>query len=282
MKNITVVKIAYTLCTVLSLLICIFIMQNQSAIREYTILKDNGNKILDFISDMKLQEKRFLLHHHEVLGEVTKNIDRLKKTFTSYEKSLSSNKSVEFYDFTKLEDALNIYGRLFDLLLLNHNSIDKNLFEIKNLEEDILAVIFSMMTPERGIIALQEVRIHEKDFLFYNIYHLSSDERSLQDKRREAVSNLLVWSNRDKRIEKLINKDDQLFSAIIKNYKTQDDTLVAMKRELQKIRRIADVIIERCDKKLKVSLRRSSFLIVILLFMWLTSGAAILITRFRS
>ena len=51
---------------------------------------------------------------------------------------------------------------LLDQLVLYHEAIDKNIAEIRDLEKDILAVIYSKMNPERGIIALQEVRIHEK------------------------------------------------------------------------------------------------------------------------
>ena len=137
------------------------------------------------------------------------------------------------------------------------------------------------MNPERGIIGLQEVRIHEKGYLLYRNHPEPPDERSFQDKRKEAVANLLVWAHDDKRIEELMGKDDELFGEILSNYESQDNTILSLKRESRRIQDIGERLFEEGNKGLRITQRRCAFLSVTLLVMWMIVGIAIVSTRLR-
>jgi hypothetical protein len=178
------------------------------------------------------------------------------------------------------EEAMNLYERLFDQFVLYRKAVEKNIAEIRDLEKRILAVIYSKMNPERGIIGLQEVRIHEKGYLLYRNHPKPPDERSFQDKRKEAVANILVWANKDKRIEELLQKDDKLFSEIMSNYESQDNTIIALKRESARIRDVGERFFEEGNRRLNIAQRRCAFLSVTLLVMWMIIGIAVVFTRF--
>jgi hypothetical protein len=177
---------------------------------------------------------------------------------------------------------MNLYERLFDQFVIYHEAVEKNIAAIRDLEKRILAVIYSKMNPERGIIGLQEIRIHEKGYLLYRNYPEPLEERSFQDMRKEAVSNFLVWSHKDKRIEELMEKDNQLFNEIINNYESQDHTLLALQRESGKMRDICENFLEEGKKRLYITYRRCTFLSIILLIMWLFMAIAIVSTRLYS
>ena len=134
---------------------------------------------------------------------------------------------------------------LLDQLVLYHEAIDKNIAEIRDLEKDILAVIYSKMNPERGIIALQEVRIHEKGYIIYRSHPKPPDEIPFEDKRKEAVTNFLIWAHEDKRIGELMDEDNQLFNKIMKNYEYRDNTLHALKMEGKKVKDMAEKFLEK-------------------------------------
>jgi len=228
---------------------------------------------------MELKENSYLLYHRkDAVDDLKDKISKLRKLLSTYEKSTFAEKQAEFFRLADWEEAINLYDRLFDQFVLYHQAVEKNIAEIRNLEKSILAVIFSKMNPERGIIALQEIRIHEKGYLLYRNYPEPPDERSFQDKRKEAVSNLLMWAQKDKRIEELMDKDNQLFSEIINNYESQDNTLLALKREGGKIRNIAEKFLEEGNKRLYITFRRCTFLCTVLLIMWLITATAIVAT----
>ncbi len=281
MKNITVVKTAFSICILLSLLIGVFLLLNVKAIPKYTRLIDNGKQILESVLEIQLQEKNYLLHQQEdVLDHIKERMGKLRKVLSFYEKSTFSEKQAEFFEFAVWEEAMNLYELLFDQLVLYHEAVEKNIAEIRELEKDILAVIYSKMNPERGIIALQEIRIHEKGYLIYRNYPNPPDERSFEDKRKEAVSHLRVWAQKDKRIEELMDKDNRLFDEIKNNYESQDNTIHALKRESGKIRNMAENFLEEGGKRLYIIYRRCAFLSIILLVTWLIAAVPIAATRF--
>ena len=227
-------------------------------------------------------EKDYLQYHREdVLENVKEKIEKLRELLSYYEKDRFTGKHSDFLEFDVWEEALNLYDRLFDQSVLYHNAVEKSIAEIRALEQSILAVIYSKMNPERGIIALQEIRIHEKGYLLYRNYPNPPDERTFEDKRKEAVNNLLVWAHGDKRIEELMNKDNQLFGEIINNYEGQDSTLLALGRESVRMKDVGEKLFEESNKRLNLAHRRSTFLSTTLLVMWVIVALSIVGTRFR-
>lgn len=281
-KGHQVVKVAFSICTALSLLIGAFLLFNIKAIPKYTSLNKAGKEMLEIVIDMQLEEENYLVYNQEdAFHNVKDEINKLRKLLSSYEKSLSDGNKAKFFDFAAWDEAINLYERLFDQFILYHKAIEKHTIELRTLEKSILAVIYSKMNPERGIIALQEIRIHEKGYFLYRNYPKQPDERSFQDKRKEAVSNLLMWAQHDKRIDELMEKDDKLFKTILNNYQNQDATFPALKKENRKIRNAARTLFEEGNKRLYLIYHRCVFLSITLLLIWLIVGTAIVVTRLR-
>lgn len=283
MKQAGVVIIAFSVCIALSLLIGAFLLLNVKAIPQYIHMMDTGKQILETVLEMQLEERNYLLQQQkDALDNVRDKMADLRKLHSSLEKSKIAENRAEFFKLADWEKAMNLYERLFDQFVMYHEAVEKNIAAIRDLEKSILAVIYSKMNPERGIIGLQEIRIHEKGYLLYRNYPEPLEERSFQDMRKEAVSNLLIWAHKDKRIEELMEKDNQLFNEIMNNYESQDDTRLALKRESGKMRNICEKFLEEGKKRLSITYRRCTFLSVILLIIWLFMAIAIVSTRFRS
>jgi hypothetical protein len=282
MKQTRVVTAAFSVCIALSFLIGTLLLLNVKDSPKYARMIDTGKQILELILEMQLEEKNYLLYHKkDVLDNVKDEIGKLRDSLSFFEKSRFAEKRAELFKLADWEEAVNLYERLFDQFVLYHEAIEKNIAEIRNLEKSILAVIYSKMNPERGIIGLQEVRIHEKGYLLYRDYPEPLEKRSFQDMRKEAVSNLLVWARQDKRIEELMEKDNELFNKITKNYESQDHTLLALKRESGKIKDMCERFLKEGKKGLYITYRRCMFLTITLLIMWLLMAIAIVSTRFR-
>jgi hypothetical protein len=280
MKHTKVVITAFCICIVLSLLIGTLLVLQVKAIPKYTRMVDTGKQLIESVMEMESQEQAYLLRYHEdVLDNVRDTIDKLRKLQSSYEEAGLTRERTEFLEFGVWEEAMNLYERLFDQFVLYRKAVEMNIAEIRNLEKSILAVIYSKMNPERGIIGLQEVRIHEKGYLLYRNHPKPPDERSFQDQRKEAVANILVWADEDKRIEELMEKDDELFSEIMSNYESQDNTIVALKRESARIKDVGERFFEEGNKRLNIAQRRCAFLSVTLLVMWMIVGIAVVFTR---
>ena len=281
MKHTKVVITAFCICIVLSLLIGTLLVLQVKAIPKYTRMIDTGKQLIESVMEMESQEQAYLLRYHkDVLDNIRDTIDKLRKLQSSYEEAGLTRERTEFLEFGVWEEAMNLYERLFDQFVLYRKAVEKNIAEIRDLEKRILAVIYSKMNPERGIIGLQEVRIHEKGYLLYRNHPKPPDERSFQDKRKEAVANILVWANEDKRIEELMKKDDELFSEIMSNYESQDNTIIALKREGARIKDVGEKFFEEGNKRLNIAQRRCAFLSVTLLVMWMIVGIAVVATRF--
>lgn len=282
MKPTKVVIAAFTICTVLSIVIGTFLQSLARTIPKHTRLIHAGEEIRRSVIEMQLLEQAYLLHHQEdVLELVADKIDNVRKILSFYEKSRLGEEKEEFFEFAAWEEAMNLYERLFDQFTLYHQAVEKSIAEIRELEKSILAVIYSKMNPERGIIGLQEIRIHEKGYLVYRNHPKPPGERSFEEMRKEAVANLVVWAHEDKRIEELMDKDDQLFNEILTNYESQDTALVALKRESGRIKAIGETFSEEGNNRLRVTYRRCAFLCTTLLVMWVIVALAILTTRFR-
>lgn len=281
MKKPSFVKTAFLTSIGLSLLFGTLLFLNARSIPKYMGLMETGKHILKSVLEMQLQEQNYLLHHQEdALENVRDKIGRLRKLVAQHEKSSFSRKEAKLFEFGTLEEAINLCERLFDQLVLYDKAAEKNIFEIRELEKSILAVIFSKMNPERGIIALQEIRIHEKAYLLFRDRPAPVEARSFRDMRKGAVANLLMWAQKDKRIEELMAQDDQMFGEIINNYEGLDHALLAIKREREKIKDIADKFLEEGHQRLDAVNRRSVFLSTMLLIMWLITGAVVITTRF--
>ena len=281
MKQTRAVTTAFSVCIALSFLIGMPLLLNVKDSPKYTRMIDTGKQILGLVLEMQLQEKEYLYHQKDALDDVKDKIGKLRDLLSFYEKSRFAEKRPEFFKLADWEEAMNLYERLFDQFVLYHQAIVKNIAEIRELEKSILAVIYSKMNPERGIIGLQEIRIHEKGYLLYRNYPKPLEKRSFQDMRKEAVSNLLVWAHQDKRIEELMGKDNQLFDKIINNYERQDHTLLALKKESGKIKNISERFLEEGKKRLYINYRRCMFLTIILLIIWLIVAIAIVSAQFR-
>ena len=282
MKHARVVITAFCISIGLSLIIGTLILFNTRAVEKSTRMSDNGKEILASFLALDAKEKAFLLYPQEDISEeVKKTIGRLRKLLAFYEKERLSEKSEDFREFDAWEETLNLYERLFDQFVLYRKAVEKSIADIRALEKSILAVIYSKMNPERGIIALQEVRIHEKGYLLYRNYPEPPDERSFEDMRKEAVNNLLIWAQEDKRIEELMDQDNKLFSAIIQNFEGQDDTLLALRRESRKMQGLGAKLFEEGNDRLQTAHRRLSFLSMTLLVMWAIVAFVIVVTRFR-
>jgi hypothetical protein len=281
-KGRRVVKVAFSICTALSLLIGTLLLFNVKTIPKYTSLNKAGKQILESVIEIQLEEENYLLYNQEdAFDNVKDEINELRKLVSSYEKSMPAEKEAKLFDFAAWDEAISLYERLFDQFNLYHKAVEKHIIELRTLEKSILAIIFSKMNPERGIIALQEIRIHEKGYFLYRNYPKTPDKRSFQDKRKEAVSNLLMWAQHDKRIEELMEKDDKLFKTILNCYKSQDAIFPALKKEGGKIRNVAEKFFEEGNQKLYLISHRCVFLSTTLLLMWLIMAIAIAVTRFR-
>jgi hypothetical protein len=90
-----------------------------------------------------------------------------------------------------------------------------------------------------------------------------------------------MWARNDKRIEELMEKDNQLFTEILNNYESQDDTLLALKREGEKIKNMCERFLEEGNTRLHIAYRRCLFLSKTLLIMWAVTAIAIIYSRFR-
>lgn len=282
MKHAKVVTTAFSICVALSFLIGIPLLLQVKAISNHTRAIETGERIIESVLEMESQEQAYLLYHHEdVLEEVKDRISGLRKLQSSYEKAELTKGRIGRVEFAVWEEATNLYERLFDQFVLYRKAVEKNIVEIRDLEKSILAVIYSKMNPERGVIGLQEIRIHEKGYFLYRNYPEPPDEYPFQDKRREAVANLLVWAHEDKRIEELMQKDDELFNEIIANYEMQDNTLAALKKESAKIRNIGQTFLQEGTEGLYMIHRRCVFLSTILLIVWVIMAIAIVSTLFR-
>ena len=282
MKHTGVVTTAFSICIALSFLAGIVLLSNVRVVPKYTRMIDTGKEIVASVLDMQLQEKNYLLYHREdALDRVKDEMDKLRKLHSFYEKPAISEKESAVLELDVWEEAMNLYERLFDQFVLYRKAVEKSVADIRELEKSILAVIYSKMNPERGIIALQEVRIHEKGYMLYRNYPEPPDERPFFDKRKGAVSNLLVWAREDKRIEELMEQDNKLFDEIINNYEWQDNTILALRKESEKIKNTGEKFLEEGNKRLQISYRRGTYLSITLLIMWLIMAVAIAGTRFR-
>jgi hypothetical protein len=281
MKLTKVVIAAFSICIALSLVIGSFLFFQVKSIPHHCRMIRTGEAIQRSILDMQLQKQVYLLQHHEDATEdVRDSMADLRKTLSFYEKERGGGKQDEFFELAAWEEAMNLYERLFDQFVLYHSAVEKNIAEIRDLEKRILAVIYSKMNAERGIIALQEIRIHEKGYLLYRERPEQPDERSFQDKRKEAVTNLLLWAHEDKRIEELMEKDNRLFNEILANYESQDNTLAALDREGGKIEAIGDKFLEEGNKRIGITYQRCMFLSTTLLIMWAVVCLALFGSRF--
>jgi hypothetical protein len=283
MKQTGVVIIAFSFCIALSLFIGSFLLLNVKAIPEHIHMMDTAREALESLLEMQLGEQNYLTHHQkDALDDVKDKMADLRKLHASLEESKIAQKRAEFFELADWEKAMNLYDRLFDQFVMYHEAVEKNIAAIRDLEKSILAVIYSKMNPERGIIGLQEIRIHEKGYMLYRNYPEPLEERSFPEMRKEAVSNFLMWSQKDKRIEELMEKDDHLFNEIMNNYESQDHTLLAVEGESGKIRNICEKFLEEAEKRLHITYRRCMLLSVTLLIMWLCMAIAIVSTMFRS
>jgi hypothetical protein len=281
MKNTKIVKAAFSTCILFSLLIGAVLLFNIKAIPDFIRLINSGEQIRCLVSESKLQKKNYLLYHqHDVIDSVKDNIGDIREILTSYEKSDFVKKLSILSEFAAWEEAVNLYERLFDQIVVYYEAIDNYIFKIRDLEKNILAVIYSKMNPERGIIALQEIRLNEKGFILYRHYHKLESAFSFEEKRKEAVKNLLIWAQDDKRIEELIDRDNYLFDEIISNLEGQENTRVKLKKEVEKIENMADRFIEEGNEKLNIIYRRCDFLCIILLIMWLVTAIPVAAVRF--
>lgn len=281
MKNTTVVKATFSTCILFSLLVGAVFLFNIKAIPNYIHLINSGKETIDLVSELKLQERDYLLYHNnKVLSSVKDNVGAIREILSSIEKSDFVKKVSILSEFATWEEAINLYERLFDQIILYHEAIDGYIFKIRDLEKNILAVIYSKMNPERGIIALQEIRLNEKGFILYRHYHELESLFSFEEKRNEAVKNLLIWAQNDKRIEESIEKDNYLFDEIISNFKGQENTRIKLKKEIGKIENMAERFIEEGNEKLNTIYRRCEFLCIILLIMWLVTAIPVAAVRF--
>ena len=282
MKQTKVVITAFSVCIALSLLAGTILLLNVKDFPNYTHMLNTGKQGLESLLEMQLQERSYLLYHQQdALGNVKEKINKLRKLFSFYEKSRLDEDEAGLLELAGWEEAINLYERLFDQFVLYHEAVEKNISAIRDLEKRILAVIYSRMNPERGIIGLQEIRIHEKGYLLFRHRPELPGERSFEDKRKEAVSNLLMWARNDKRIGELMEQDNQLFIEILNNYESQDDTLLALKREGEKIKNMCERFLEEANTRLHIAYNRCLFLSKTLLIMWAITAIAIIYSRFR-
>jgi hypothetical protein len=281
-KKHQVLKLVFSVCTAFSLLIGTIALFDLRAMPKYISLNKAGKEILETVIDIQLHEQNYLIYNQEdSLHDAKDKISKIKKALFSYEKSIPDGDKESLVDLNEWDETINLYDRLFDQFNLYHSAIEKHIVELRTLEKSILAVIYSKMNPERGIIALQEIRIYEKGYFLYRNYPKQLQEYGFQDKRKEAVSNLLMWSQHDQRIDELMKKDDKLFKTILNCYNNKDNIFPLIKKESEKIRSFAGKLIEEGNTGISLIYHRCAFLSIILLLMWLTVAIGIIITRFR-
>ena len=86
---------------------------------------------------------------------------------------------------------------------------------------------------------------------------------------------------RNTRIQELMTKDNALFEQIRENRGHQDNTLLSLRREREKVAGLATAFMEEERKGLEVASRRARFLCIMVLIIWGAAGLTGMISRFR-
>ena len=279
-RKIGLAKLAFITSVCLSLVMCAFLFLNLKSLPQQTESMKVGRDVLNCVSALQGYEQAYMLHRKDrTLEDVREAIEKLRKPSAQYE-GLSSLGNRKGFWGADIFETMDIYERLFDQLLMYHKAAEKKLSEVQELEEELLAIIYSKMNPERGIIALQEIRIAEKEYLLMQNRLENPEDSHFQKKRKTSVANLLMWAQKDKRIEELMEKDTELFNQTIKNLHNENNTLLALQKEREKIQTLTKRFMDKEKRSLNIASRRSRFLCLMLAIMWLVTGLAVVVGRF--
>jgi len=262
---------AFSVCIGFSILLASIAYLTLRDIKKDIEIQKVANNMVKTAFKINIDEREYRLNPYEK-NKIKEHLKELKKLVSSCEEMCD----VKRINFLKLHGSIDLYEKLFEQLKFYRETNEKIIEELRKLERIIQGTIFSKPNPERGTIALLEIRLQEKSYLLFRNKPLLFFERPYLEKRKIAVRNLRIWAEGDKRINELIDKDSKLFEDILSNYEQMDKTLELMKKEVRKIEEAINCIYKATQHKIDFAYKKFQILLITLLVL-LISGVIELI-----
>jgi len=221
---------------------------------------------------INIDEREYRLNPYKK-NEIKKHLKELKKLVSSCEEMCD----VKRINFSKLYGSIDLYEKLFEQLKFYRETNEKIIEKLRKLERMIQATIFSKPNPERGTVALQEIRLQEKAYILFREKPLFFSERPHLEKRKIAVRNLRIWAEGDKRINELIDKDSKLFEDILSNYEQMDKTLELMRKEVRQIEGLIQDIYKATQHKIDFAYKKFQILLLTIVVLLILAGIELVV-----
>ena len=221
---------------------------------------------------INIDEREYRLNPYKK-NEIKKHLKELKKLVSSCEEMCD----VKRINFSKLYGSIDLYEKLFEQLKFYRETNEKIIEKLRKLERMIQATIFSKPNPERGTVALQEIRLQEKAYILFREKPLFFSERPHLEKRKIAVRNLRIWAEGDKRINELIDKDSKLFEDILSNYEQMDKTLELMRKEVRQIEGLIQGIYKATQHKIDFAYKKFQILLLTIVVLLILAGIELVV-----
>jgi len=221
---------------------------------------------------INIDEREYRLNPYKK-NEIKKHLKELKKLVSSCEEMCDVKK----INFSKLHGSIDLYEKLFEQLKFYRETNEKIIEKLRKLERMIQATIFSKPNPERGTVALQEIRLQEKAYILFREKPLFFSERPHLEKRKIAVRNLRIWAEGDKRINELIDKDSKLFEDIVSNYEQMDKTLELMRKEVRRIEGLILGIYKATQHKIDFAYKKFQILLITIVVLLVLAGIELVV-----
>ena len=221
---------------------------------------------------INIDEREYRLNPYKK-NEIKRHLKELKKLISSCEEMCD----VKRINFSKLHGSIDLYEKLFEQLKFYRETNEKIIEKLRKLERMIQATIFSKPNPERGTVALQEIRLQEKAYILFREKPLFFSERPHLEKRKIAVRNLRIWAEGDKRINELIDKDSKLFEDIVSNYEQMDKTLELMRKEVRRIEGLILGIYKATQHKIDFAYKKFQILLLTIVVLLILAGIELVV-----
>jgi len=263
---------AFSICIAFSILLASIAYLTLKDIKKDIEIQKVANSIVKTAFKINIDEREYRLNPYKK-NEIKEHLKELKKLVSSCEEMCDLKK----INFSKLHGSIDLYEKLFEQLKFYRETNEKIVEELRKLERIIQATIFSKPNPERGTIALQEIRLQEKSYLLFREKPFVFPERPYLEKRKIAVINLLIWAEGDKRINELIDKDNKLFKDILSNYEQMDKTLELMRKEVRKIEGAIHCIYKATQHKIDFAYKKLQILLITIVVLLILGGIELIV-----
>ncbi|HEC49857.1 MAG TPA: hypothetical protein ENI40_01705 [Candidatus Desulfofervidus auxilii] len=263
---------AFSVCIVFSILLASIAYLTLRDIKKDIEIQKVADSIVKTAFKINIDEREYRLNPYKK-NEIKEHLKEIKKLVSSCEEMCDLKK----INFSKLHGSIDLYEKLFEQLKFYHETNEKIIEELRKLERIIQATIFSKPNPEKGTIALLEIRLQEKSYMLFREKPLLFHEKPYSEKRKIAVRNLLMWAEGDKRINELMDKDSELFEEIVSNYEQMDKILELMKKEIKKIEDIGYCICKATQQKIDFAYKKLQILLTTLLVLLILGGIELIV-----